>query len=366
MKQIKLLLMLGILINWSCHKSDNNGLPENGVKSKISNWLVAEQKRATPEKSQKIQELARYLDYDRIYTEDHYGGMKFIVVPVKSGYKMINNKDKNPLNHLLLTIDANGAIKYGKIMQFVPETGLTPEKLPENTFHDMSNGGEVKVNGSFRATSVGDRFMSETEYKDGKMVKSNWMKKEEANITGRTGQYCIDWYIVTTFYVNGEVVSQTSEYIGQTCYGCDPYAASLEDLDCGANTGGGGGGGGGNTDPGSVPTPPEPVSKQVSWVVKADVIAGWNVKSYEQLNGLKPLAPELPIFTSINHQNDAIFNTVQPSSSFYTAWQKLAVTTNVTSGGGAGSSTVAGKVANIIDGEKEISNASTWLAANEF
>jgi hypothetical protein len=100
--------------------------------------------------------------------------------------------------------------------------------------------------------------------------------------------------------------------------------------------------------------------------VKADAVARWHVDSYEQLNGVRPFLPVLSYFTSIVHQNDAIFNENGTGSSYYSTWQRLAVTTGLTPGGGAASSTISGKVTNIAEGDSPVSNAKGWTAVTEF
>jgi hypothetical protein len=354
---LKLALpLIAVLVLAGCKKNDEVEAtqPPGALETKIANWLQGEKLKASVEKSQKIEDLGKLLNYGKLYTEPHYDGHTFVMVPIKPGYKSFNNKGKNPLNNLMITLDKNGTITEGKVMQFVPDAGAAPEKLPENTFHNLCNSsdGEVPVNGRFTATTVGDRFLYSLDYRDGDLKGSIMFKQPEWKAVGRTNT-CTDWYLVTTYYENGVIVSQTTEYLGQTC--STPYNPNMEDQDAG-DVGGG---------PGDYQ--PIPKTKSVSWVVGSSAAAGWHVKSYETLVGsINNPPPNVQQFSNIAHQSDAIFNTASPSGNLYTTWQKLAYGSSVTPGGAAGHVQIAGKVANIALGEYEISNVHTWLAAGEF
>lgn len=356
MKALTALYFLCMVLIAGCKKDspDDQATHDNNLTAKINTWLNSLQHTGTVERNQKVQLLQQYLDYDRAYFEDLNNGERFIIVPVKAGFKTINNKNKNPLNNLVLILDKTGNIRSGKIMQFVPGSGTAPAQLPRNTMHDIYNSQPVAVNGSFTAITVWDQYLYRLDYKDGQLSKSATMQPKDGPAQARG---CTDWYIVTTIYINGEIFDQSYEYIGTTCDGCTPMDPNLESLGCDGN----------GEIPGGPPVAePELMSKQVLWTVKANTTLGWEVKSYEQLNGIRPAWPVLSYFTSIVHLNDAAFNVYQPSFPGYTTWQRLAVTTNITPGGGAASATVSGKIYNSVQGDLAISNAQPWTAVTEF
>jgi hypothetical protein len=362
MKATIALIVLCLLIMTGCKKDSQNeqDLSNNGITSKVNTWLATQQHASTPLRNQKIDFLKQHIDYDHITFEELNNGERFIIVPVKSGFKTVNNKNKNPLNTLVLTLDRTDKIRSGKIIQFVPEIGATPERLEGNTLHSIFNNKPVTMDGSFTALAIWDQYMFQLSYKDGKMVNSKTMEPEGgyANYRNARTSGCIDWFIVTTLYVNGQIINQYYEYVGTTCDGCTPQDPNAESIGCEGN---------GDGSPGGSPFPePEVMSKQVQWTVKADALLGWHVDSYEQLNGVRPFLPVLSYFTSIVHQNDAIFNSAQSNNPAYTTWQRLAITTGLTTGGGAASSTISGKINNAIEGERSISNAQPWTAVIEF
>jgi hypothetical protein len=363
MKQIISTIILCTLILTGCQKSGYNKETnaDNSLKSKVSNWLGKQQFPSTPIRNQRVQSLVQHLDYERIYTEVLNNGESFIIVPVRAGFQTINNKNKNPLNSLVLTVDKNDKIRSGRIMQFVPESGPTPEKLPANTIHNIFNGKPVEAAGSYTSLAVWDHYMFQLTYKDGELTNAKMMEPEGgyANYISSRTSGCIDWYIVTTLYLNGQIVDQQYEYIGTTCDGCVPQEPTLESIGCEGN--------GDGSQSGSPPPPmPEPVNKQVQWTVKADAEGGWHVDSYEFLQGAKPAPPLVAYFTAITHQNDAIFNSVASNQPGYSTWHKLAISTGVTGGGSSCQSQVAGKVTCAIRQDVSVSNAKGWLAVTEF
>lgn len=362
MKATIALYAFCLMLIAGCRKDNKNGqsMPSNELNSKINNWLTTQQYPKTPERNQKIDLLRQYLDYDHISFEDLNSGERFMIIPVKPGFKTVNNKNNNPLNSLVLTLDKTDKIREGKIIQFVPESGIAPDRLPQNTIHKIFNSKPVTFNGSFTALAVWDQYMFRLDYKEGTPTALKTMEPQGGwvNFNNSRTSGCIDWYLVTTLTVNGIVVSQTYEYVGTTCGGCTPQDPNAESLGCEGN---------GDGEAGFPPPPmPEPVSKQVQWTVKADATLGWHVDSYEFLQGAKPAAPLVPYFTAISHQNDAIFNSTQPGNPAYTTWQRLAITQGVTPGGGAASSTISGKTTNSAEGDTPVSNAKGWTAVTEF
>jgi hypothetical protein len=363
MKATIALYAFCLLLIAGCKKDSQHDetTTDSSLINKISSWLTAQQHTGTPLRNQKIQLLSQYLDYERVYTEYLNNGEKFIVVPVKQGFKTINNKNKNPLNTLVLTLDRTDKIRSGKIIQFVPETGTTPERLDRNTLHNIFNSKPVTMDGAFTALAIWDHYMFELDYKEGKLAKSKTMEPEGgyANYRNARTNGCIDWFIVTTLYVNGQIINQYYEYVGTTCDGCTPQDPNAESIGCEGN--------GDGSPIGSLPPPEsEPVNKQVQWTVKTDATLGWHVDSYEFLQGAKPAPPAVSYFTAITHQNDAIFNSTQIGNPAYTTWQRLALTQGITPGGGAASSTISGKTNNSAEGDKPVSNAKGWTAVTEF
>ncbi|MBL7728801.1 MAG: hypothetical protein JNM68_13985 [Dinghuibacter sp.] len=360
MKRNPLLLMLCILFIFSCRKGDIGGQSENEIKTKVNAWLKAQERPGNPDITQKVQELGKHLNFDKTYYEELNASEKFLIIPVNTEFTTINNKDKKPANNLVLRINKTEDIASGLIYQYMSNNGTEANRLPENALHQMHNSQPV-ADGIYTTLTIYDRYLYEQEYKSGNLYRYTQMGTEEQFETPRRANArtngCIDWYVVTTWYgENGQVIDVDYDYIGTTCNNCGYTDPNGQGQVCDEITGGGGNGGGGYG---------EPANKQVEWVVKADAFAKWHIKSYETLHAIKPGLPNTSYFTSIVHQNDAIFNEYGPSSQLYGTWQRLAVTTGLTTGGGSGSCTISGKVSNGY-GDQSVSNAKPWLAANEF
>jgi hypothetical protein len=366
MKQV-IKLMSGLfiavpLLFTACKKQagDETNPIADPIKAKVTAWLE-KQKTNNADRNQRIQNLVDHLDFGKMRFEERTGIEKIAVIPVKDGFKTSANKNKDVSSYVIMFDDGQGELRNAYLWQYLPAPGEGKE-LPVGIFSKIYTSQEVPMKGTFTLLTVTGRFLSQQEYKnDGKLSRHVELiapQNNQANGTRTEG--CTDWYIVTTVYVNGTPVSQTSEYVGTTC-DCTPNDPNLASLDCPGN--GDVGGGNGN------PTPFYPVTKQVQWTVKADAGLGWHVDSYEKLDGMKPPAGsiELPYFTAITHQNDAIFNTYSTNSPAYTTWQRLAVNTSLIGNAGAAAKCeISGKTTNMQFGEQPIGGAKPWLAAHEF
>ena len=87
--------------------------------------------------------------------------------------------------------------------------------------------------------------MHKYEYRKGNVfsfgeVRNQSPATNRTELNSSVNANCTDWYIVTTYYIDGIPVSQDYQYIGTTCEGCDdPNLQSV----CSDNAGSGSGGG---------------------------------------------------------------------------------------------------------------------------
>jgi hypothetical protein len=248
--QLLLFLSFVSFIFTGCQKeiSDQNGstnLTATVLSSKVNNWLDKQQAQSATGRKDKIQQLQQNLDFDKLHVETLNAREQLIIVPVKSGYKIINNKDKPVSNTAVFILDKSGEIRQGNVVQYASGVTDADNSFTNNTITKIYNNQKIDGSGKFTLLSIYDKFEYELAYNSGSLQSTGYMEpKTTAN--GRTST-CIAWYLVTTtFYSDG--TSETDEtFLGTTCYesGCYPNDPNLQSLDClepGSGNGGEGGG----------------------------------------------------------------------------------------------------------------------------
>jgi hypothetical protein len=99
-KSISLLLLVLSFVSFTfygCQKEISNqnestNLTVIVLSSKVNNWLDKQQAQAATGRKEKMQQLQQNLDFDKLHIETLNAREQLIIVPVKSGYKTINNK----------------------------------------------------------------------------------------------------------------------------------------------------------------------------------------------------------------------------------------------------------------------------------
>ncbi len=247
------IFLVVLIFLTSCQKElSNSKKKENNVSEKVNTWLNNQKSLGQPNKAVNIELLKSSLDFSRLKYEQFSMGDQLIIIPIKENFKTKKNGDKNSLLNLVLIDDKSGVIKSGRIALYTPEADNILNKIPDNTFNKVLNTEPIESNGMFRFLSVTGQWLHQFEYKNGRIhsfgeVKQKTTSNAETSTTSRQNATCIDWYLVTTWYVNGVPVHQDSQYIGTTCGGgaCDdPNFQSL----CPDDNGGSGGNGGGIND----------------------------------------------------------------------------------------------------------------------
>ncbi len=293
--------------------------------SKVNTWLENQKSVTYPDKNLILEAVRNNLDFKNIQLEELNNTENLIVVPIKCGFKSAVNKDKSPLNVLLLIINEAGNIRKGNIVQFCPVVTLPGNVLAKNTFYNFYNKYHLITDGSYTFLNMHDKILYQLEYEKGNLV-SNGEKQNGKNsstngsYTPPTGSNCIEWYLVTTYHLPNGMTYTTEQYLYTTCNG-----QGQVELPQPEETGGGGGD--------EVTMQP----KQVEWIVAANANAYWYVNSTEELNGTKkPSLPSGGYFTSITHLSE---NVVNVSGSGY-VWTRSGVT--VSYAGSSAQSAVSG------------------------
>jgi hypothetical protein len=304
---------------------------QNEIKTKIttadiSNWLRAKMNPASPLKNNYINKVLQNAQYDKMYVEQFRTNENLIIVPLKNQYfsQHIKQQKNKPIQYLLLVENAEGKIRKGDLILFFPDDAIL-QKLPANSFHDFFTKEELLVNGSFTLVSLGDVKQYEMIFKNGKKKKfklwcsnNNTVSNGNNNNTNTASQSCTDWYLVTTYYVNGEPVGSTSEYIGTTCSGsCPP------DIQCIEPEGQGGGG--------ENPETPVAVSRDADFTVKKEETSyeDWEIIGTFTLAGKSFTTAANNYFTSITWKGSAciyysfVASSNWPQSSRYSLFSEV-------------------------------------------
>jgi hypothetical protein len=281
------LLLIGCKKNTTDEKFINTPVVQTNIKTKISsaavsNWLQAKIKPSSPLKNNYINKILDNVQYDKMYVEQLHTSENLIVIPLKNEYfsQHIKQQKNKPIQYLLLVENAEGKIRRGDLVLFFPENA-TLQKLPVNYFHQFFMEEDLSVNGTFTLVTLGDVKQYEVVFKNGK--KDNFkLWRSEINTASNAGnnantsptQNCTDWYLVTTYYLDGIPVYSTSEYVGTTCSGggCPPDTECLEPE---------GTGGGGNLEV------PVSVTRMVSYSVARELTSyeNWEIKPTFEISG---------------------------------------------------------------------------------
>jgi hypothetical protein len=248
----RLLLVLSFIsFNfYGCQKeiSNQNGntnLTVAALSSKVNNWLNKQQAKSSAGRKDKIQQLQQNLDFDKLHIEALKEREQLIVVPVKTGYKTVNNKDNSVSNTAVFILDKAGEIRQGNVVQYASGIVDADNGFPGNTITKIYNNQQIDGSGKFTLLSVYDKFEYELTCHAGSLQATGYMQPK-TSASGRSG-ICLAWYLVTTTFYSDGSQETTETFLGTTCYesGCYPNDPNLQSLDClepGSGNGGEGGG----------------------------------------------------------------------------------------------------------------------------
>lgn len=232
-----------MLVFFSCRKdaSDetaNDSKFNDQVISKVKLWLEEQKAHMFEFKAANIDLLKENLEYSNLNIEVSGNNEKIIIIPINENFKQKRITDKNSIPNLVLIMSTSGDIRKGNVVLFKPKNNGTYSKVPKNTFYNIFNTAFVNCDGQFQFLSIAGKLQYQLEFEQGKLASASSLKNEEKKIDTRLNSICINWCLVTTYYVDGIPVYQTSEYVGTTCSD-DCYNPDYMSL---CPDGGGGGG----------------------------------------------------------------------------------------------------------------------------
>ncbi len=211
------------------------------VSNKIDTWLDNQKSGLLHFKAENINLLKKNLDYSNLRIEKSNGNEQIVIIPLTEEFKQMKVNDKNSMPNLIIILSSSGDVRWGSFILFKPEVPGISTRVPENVFYNLFNTGAVNCNGQFQFLTPAGHWQFQLNYKDGNLKSCGQIQPEvKSNSTERTNTICINWYLVTSYYVDGVLISQTSEYVGTTCSeqcGDGSYQSLCPD---GSSSGGGG------------------------------------------------------------------------------------------------------------------------------
>src|SRR6266498_93591 len=98
----------------TCKKNDTKDQPENNenkeIIAKVTSWIERQKSTTLPKNHTKLDSLMNNLNFSELRFEQLNQKEQFIVIPIKKEFVTINNKDKAPINTLLLVLNDSGNI----------------------------------------------------------------------------------------------------------------------------------------------------------------------------------------------------------------------------------------------------------------
>jgi hypothetical protein len=187
---------------------------------KVTAW-IDEKIKATPESRQTIEVLKNNLDFSRMEETPRVKG-KVLVIPIKDEYKKAQKLQPDIIPNLLVSISDNGEIRTANVVLYMPNKGQTITELPKKTFYNICNTAHDVVDGTFKFCGLSGKRQYQLQYDSGYLKAISQVqngKDQTSNAAGGNrvkSNYvyeCSDVYLVTSYYVNDVLVSQTREFL---------------------------------------------------------------------------------------------------------------------------------------------------------
>lgn len=214
-----LVLLAAITLTISCKKGfQSEANQDNNSESidKINKWLNEQKTKVSGDRPLRIESLQKSLLFSRLYFEESILKEKLIIVPISGEFKTENNKEKNPANCLLISLNGDGTIKEGRIVQYIALNSAKTPDFPRGFFNKSYFMSQPRLSGTITYLSISDDLIYETKYEDGNYKSySKVINKPKAshNEGLKAAAQCYDVWWVTYYYGGGS----TWEYLYSFC-----------------------------------------------------------------------------------------------------------------------------------------------------
>jgi hypothetical protein len=354
-----LLIACGLTLNFASCKKIENDLGDFTISaSKVAQWLDSNKKLGQPIKNSILDSLKKNVIINSLSIEKLSSGEQLLIIPLNKNFVSNNNRDKNPINVLLLFENKNGKIVGGNIVQFVLENMSEYTDIPQNTLQHLFNNENLGIEGIITFLSVSDIYSHQYEFSNGKLSKyivaSGKPAKSVASSPSNLDElYCTQWWLVTTTFFEDGHTEVEIEDLGISCSTCPPNQL-CDHLD----------GEGGGTTTQTI----YQLSSNVEWIMDNAANNSWRVVSYEKLKGeADPSSPQHNYFTSITHSTSTNFNAIPKINGVpYTSWRELGVNNYLASNNYAAWADVSGKLTFYDGTDISISKTKAWLSTTVF
>lgn len=232
-----------IFIGLACKKntsSESNDAQKIDIKKTVISWLDKQESKFTKEsnlvqvnnktssqtnqsfsnnKLSNIILLKNSLDLEYSEIVKIKFGYNLVIVPIKENIKIKKKLSLSSTLNLLLAVDNNGKVLYGRILYFIPKNDDLG-KLSTSSLINMIQDEGQPVNGEFKFMDITGNWVAQKEYRNGKIYSTGIIRTKEQNNV-QSNATCIDWYLVTTYHLPDGSTYTTTEYVGTTCSGCN-------------------------------------------------------------------------------------------------------------------------------------------------
>jgi hypothetical protein len=213
---VGLLFTTTVIFFNACKRDISPGSSNNGeIAVKVNSWLDLQKPANKPNKSANVELLKNNLDYSKLNFESLGSDEQILIIPISEKLKTLKKIGKSTIPNLVLILDGAGNIKDGNIVLFLPENTLQ-DNLPRNSFHNVYSSKTLDCDGKFRFLDVTGGWKYEFGYKNGKFNSYGNIEEKPETAAARSNT-CINWYLVTKYYVNGLLVNETWDFVGMTC-----------------------------------------------------------------------------------------------------------------------------------------------------
>lgn len=210
---------------FSCKKENINSLSDISLKDsttlkKVIAWLDKKKINARSMDSS-VDYLKQNLIGSELWAEKFNDRERLIIIPLKDAFKARNTSSQKSYKNLVLIENDKGEYRVGNVVEIIPQNQPF-NKIPENLISQVYNNKGNNLNGIFSILTLSNSLVYELEYNKGKISSTKYLEQKNKKSTGKiyssrtTGEPCMNWYLVTTWYNPDGSTTKTEQFVGTT------------------------------------------------------------------------------------------------------------------------------------------------------
>jgi hypothetical protein len=219
MKKLPLLAVIitAVVFVQSCRKQDASQETALQRKNLVVDWLDKKIGKGEGKAAAIAKGIKENIQMELSWINDYKDGQQIIVVPINKNYQFVNNKNVNPNNYLVLFKTNDNKISEANVWQTLPGTVVT-----KNSFLNIYLQKNEDLKGTYVLLDTRDNFIRQVTYENNQLKEMMQRKIKPSETTVNSGTLvCTDYYVLRTYYANGEVIGQEVMYTFQVC-NCAP------------------------------------------------------------------------------------------------------------------------------------------------